>query len=1318
MPSQAYKRKNQRFISLGVDFNHPVDLLPAGKYPFLSNVRAFQEGRLEGRPGLTKINSTDLADANINSIYRMNDYVTGSFLRFLGAGTSLYVGQNSFTPVASGFSGNPLSYVPYLPIQAVNDFAYIADQNKMLKVNASGTVYPMGIQPPNQIPSAELIPPGYVTPNLFDATSPFNVAGTWGNSGSSTTPVLNRAGVQRLNGVTLGTILYVAGNPGWAAIVPVGGNTGDIVSGMRLDLGGTNEFATVEEVHRAFAAGSLSVANVIYDFGATGLCTVAPSSSIAGLARNSMVQLGSEWIRVISVTSGPNGISSFRCSTLTTHVFGETITLPPTGNFWIYLNNIHVPGEALQCSTQSYFINPGSSGGSGSIYSNAGLGSVYHFGIAGNRPLSPDDYIHLSTWIDHPEFVQQCQVILDVDAGTTNLHAATDGTRNAYIVTLRASNFQQYVSNQQTSDAERTTSIQLDLQTQTGVQLATPLAPPTALGSNQASLPVDVAGTQDAVPPLPVLGSASSQMFTGASQWTEFRWKIADFLRIGADQTVDLTVVKAIILNFTVTNNIFVQMAGMWAGGGYGPDSGNGLTPFQYRYRYRSSKIGSMSLPGPALRSGITALRQGVILQGVSSSDPQVDKIDWERLGGANITWNYLGTSDNATPNLLDDQFSAAIKASAPLETDTYQPFTVSGPSLLGVGNISGTAISLTSGSVDLNMSIGTKVIINGITTEVYALPASTTLFHVAESLGFGTNVSISIPEPILAAHPLPAIWGPFQETLFGAGNAFDAGSVYFTKATDPDSSSDTNRISVGSPSEMMMNGCVFDSKNYAFSECGFYQIIQSNGPSPFTYIPIANGKGLIYRWGFCVGPKIWFIAKDGIYETSGGPPVCISNDLGTLFPQGDNQGMDILFPNGATIRAINTRLPMRLEYFNSYLVFTYTDSQGFNQRMFYDTKLQGWYPDVLAVSPACHYTETGFNASNQAVYNLLMAGTNGFLYSCTGNSDDGINISSRMMTPAWDGEDPRTNKIQGDAVFSLYTKGVTVSIQAWGNNYNTSLAPAKTYVTLERDLTVAYDMPLDTLAQNIGYDIQFSSNAQSAELFFWEPSWLDRPEDTYLRATDWDNAGYDGDKFLQGFILEADTGGVPKTIRLQVDERAIEDYVVTFTGQGEQPFVLVPAFTGHLFRIVPLTDNFWRLFSIKWVWEPAPESTTYWETQTTSHDIAGYQFLKDGYIAHQSTADITLTIIVDGVAFNQVIPSSQGAYNKDYVIFSNLSTRMLKGRLFKYVLSSTKPFRLFQRDSEVRVHPWSSVRSLTGFGGYEVKQPFGDVSRVGGARI
>lgn len=1077
-----YKRASQKFVCAGLDLNHPVDLLPIGKYPYMKNIRSYRDGIVEGRQGLTKINTTATTpDKDIHSYARLNDYVTGNFARFLGIGTALYFGTNSFTQIDTGYSGVPLSIIPYRPSQSPRVWAYIGDFTRMRKANTDGTNREMGIAPPTVMPVTELTDPGYGSSATFESTSGWTNQGTAGAISVSA----------RLTGVTIGDILYINGTTGWAAVAPTGGNTGDILAGMELQMnfgGGNYEQAIVEEVHKIYTLAGNTIAAITYDSGSTGLCTIQPATPLSGMRRNAMLKLGgSENIRIISVTNGPGGLSSFRCSTVGTFAAGASIVPPAAGSFWVHLSNTHAAGEGIT----SPFLSSTITTGVGTLAFNTGspglnLGSVPLTG-GSFRPLGPDDYIHIGIQIDKPELLTEGKLVLDVDAGTTGTYAATDGNKNSFYRSFRPNDLQGVVKDTITSVQARADGLTAQQQDKSALDFATGQNPAAVYGSGAAGTPVDQEFVSDAL--LNTQAGYAAQLTAGSTQWVEFRWKIADLTRIGGDPNVDLSAVRAIQLRFVTTGNIVVGASYLWVGGSFGPDTNVDLTPYLYRYRYRASETGAKSLPGPATRSGIISFRQAVLVTPTVSTDPQVDKIDFERFGGPTdpdgmIHWHYVGTLPNDGSTFFDDQFNAAVVLNEGLETDAHQPFTISDEPKTSVVGVAGTAVTWVSGDkFNVKWARGTEVIINGKLSTLSSAPVSDTLMHITDSLGAATAATLEIREPILTGQPLPYMWGPYYETLFGCGNLLDVGSVYYTKAGDPDSSPDTNYIEVVSPSETMMNGCLYDGRAFAWSNKRMFTIVPAfSKPSTFQFVEVPNGKGLFDPWAFAVGPEIYFLSADGIYATNGGVPVCISNDIRPIFPAGDKPGVRVNDINPIKLQnpGFSEQGPfLRFCYHNGYLFFDYLDCNDNPQSLVYDTERKAWYHDVYFEGTTefmrFHYSEYAIEG-NDDVYRLIAVSSAGFVYENLGCKDGTLDIKGVIRTPALDVGDSRANKVFGDIVFDMNTNGIDVKCDVYLNNY-TILFATKTYNTTERGITPPIDLSLGSgkLARNIGVELSWT---------------------------------------------------------------------------------------------------------------------------------------------------------------------------------------------------------------------------------------------------
>src|SRR6185369_12780107 len=121
-PGQPFNRAPTgfKYALRGLQLNRPLDLIPEpGYYPNLLNIRSYLDGSLSARPGINRVNTAAIADLSVHSVRRMNNDLASasqSFTRFVGAGTNLYAdnaAHNALASIASGFSGDPLSLIPF-----------------------------------------------------------------------------------------------------------------------------------------------------------------------------------------------------------------------------------------------------------------------------------------------------------------------------------------------------------------------------------------------------------------------------------------------------------------------------------------------------------------------------------------------------------------------------------------------------------------------------------------------------------------------------------------------------------------------------------------------------------------------------------------------------------------------------------------------------------------------------------------------------------------------------------------------------------------------------------------------------------------------------------------------------------------------------------------------------------------------------------------------------------------------------------------------------------------------------------------------------
>lgn len=416
-----------KFDCTGIDLVHPIDRMPDGSYPYLFNVRIIEEGRLDGRPGYSSLMSTALGDEP-NSIRRLNDtarvYAPDGYTYVGGGGTKLYTGDplGGYTAKDSGYSGNPLSLIPFRPDQSPESWMYVYDSAKMSKVRGDGLVVPIGIAPPVAAPTIDYGVPASVDVDTGQAV------GSWTASGAATGPTLTDRTVSSTP--TISSILYNSGSTGWACLSPVITNQSWLGDRMRVILntgGGNQETVTVREIHPAIQ--STTVAAIQYDSGTIGHCSLVLTNNVVGLARNSLITINAETVRVQEVLLSPDGTSySLRCKTTTPHAAGEAVT--GLISWYVYTAQTHAAAETI---SSSYLLMAQGAAGTGV----AQLTSNINAGEANGRPITiSDDYLHISVYLQNPAVVTTLQILVELD---TNPSFSFTNPDNSLLFTLTTS---------------------------------------------------------------------------------------------------------------------------------------------------------------------------------------------------------------------------------------------------------------------------------------------------------------------------------------------------------------------------------------------------------------------------------------------------------------------------------------------------------------------------------------------------------------------------------------------------------------------------------------------------------------------------------------------------------------------------------------------------------------------------------------------------------------------------------------------------------------------------------------------------------------
>lgn len=378
-------------------------------------------------------------------------------------------------------------------------------------------------------------------------------------------------------------------------------------------------------------------------------------------------------------------------------------------------------------------------------------------------------------------------------------------------------------------------------------------------------------------------------------------------------------------------------------------------------------------------------------------------------------------------------------------------------------------------------------------------------------------------------------------------------------------------------------------------------------------------------------------------------------------------------------------------------------------QTLLLDLKAKRWFADAYPAGVTVRVWEPG-----AGVHDQVLGHFDGTVDTFAGQRDQNHQIPYVFQPGDVDVGVPRQNKTFGDFFISANPAGGNgFTVVPGYNDYETTLpAVAKgAGVSGRTPFVIDINTGLGVIARNFGMVVS-GADADVVPIFdLWEPAYIPKVEDTFQRATDWDDAGYLGCKWVQGVIIEADTGGVPRIVHVEYDGGAYSElFAIDDTNQSQIPYSFVTPLTAHMLRIVPTDGASWRFYRARWVFEIMPEAVSVWAPQPTTHDLMGYQQLERVLMAYMSTVAATLTIQTEVGTASYNLPSTSGIYQKTNVILAPN-----KGMVYDYNLATidgSSSLRVFQRDIEVRCRGWGSNQP------YATVRPFGDVSREQGARI
>jgi hypothetical protein len=586
---------------------------------------------------------------------------------------------------------------------------------------------------------------------------------------------------------------------------------------------------------------------------------------------------------------------------------------------------------------------------------------------------------------------------------------------------------------------------------------------------------------------------------------------------------------------------------------------------YRYAYRYRSTATGEVSEFSELSAQVVPASQQVDVSDITLSGDNHCDKIDLFRIGGALSVLTFVTELNNSgTPTHSDNASDEDLASNETAPTfQQHRPWVYPDGSGVSKG---------------------------------------------------GQNIRFA--------------WGPYEGYVFGVGATGNRGNLYWLNPNDHDSMDPANFIRVTDQGEPLICGGLFDSRPFVFSNSRLYAIYPNiGGVSTFITTPTRCARGPVAPWAVAWGPRIYFVASDGVFETDGGPERELSEDIHNLFLH-DGTGNLTEFGTVDGIERPNLQVAhaakSRLNYDNGRLYWTYFSEEANYKTLVYDFAAQGWFPDAYADTVINVVGITGQlnigGSSVSADHDVALGTNNGELFKFEhGETDAGASFTFEAWTPLDDFGDPRTQKLIGDIIVDLDRSDIDLTITPTFDDDASSQAATTVDSGTRQRVIIDINDGHGTLVRNVGLKISGTidsiDNARvGPKLYDWNPSAYDKPDETVRRAIEWHEV-FPGpvQAYVWGVILWIDTEGQNVTFDVWADGA---DIGISFTANtdGEQELEFTwptSPFKCSLVKLIPRSSNANPQRITKWEWladkEPTavPNFDSNWKAPLKECDVA-----------------------------------------------------------------------------------------------------------------
>lgn len=424
-----------------------------------------------------------------------------------------------------------------------------------------------------------------------------------------------------------------------------------------------------------------------------------------------------------------------------------------------------------------------------------------------------------------------------------------------------------------------------------------------------------------------------------------------------------------------------------------------------------------------------------------------------------------------------------------------------------------------------------------------------------------GNILSIDNYQPVQSVQAtnfsLPVIFpSPSTGRLLGCGDPARPDAVYFSSPGNADIWAAEDWVVVANPGEQCMNGLDYNLRTFVFSREQMY-IMLPNIVAGVTFTPAETSckHGLKGRWAFTKGEQgVYFVAKDGIYRTQGGPEQSIIEDsIRPLFPVHESQTGTAV--NGYDAVNMDDEDGLRLTYHNGEIWFFYTGlNSGNREILIYDERRSRWRAASYTNQMNISYSEPNTGSS------LLFGGTDGDVYDVFGQTDENAApIAVQFTTGAMDQGRPLNLKEYMTVNFDIDPGGATLGSPI----VITPLINGETYTELALTVTGApgrqrFTLPLnqagvEIYAYNIEFNVSWNASAFINPIFYqYEILYRNEPAEMTHFHVPPSTLGMEGWFHIRdGYLTMRSTA--PVTLTVAPTSGAAQTFVLPSTGGAKQ---------------------------------------------------------------------------------------------------------------------------------------------------------------------